>query len=151
PPRSVFGRASFTLSARPLTSAPFNAAMARSASEVSVISTNAKPRERPVSRSVTRLTRSTFPYCSKSERMEDSVAPKSMLPTKIFFMQSSFVFDGSGEDKPERISARHQQDNQRHNYSSRLDRLQRRQGNRWCFSARRCSLRWSADFRAFEP
>jgi len=47
------------------------------------ISTKAKPRERPVSRSVTRLARSTVPYASKRERIDDSVAPKLKLPTKI--------------------------------------------------------------------
>src|SRR5207253_10298327 len=60
-PRSVFGRASFTLSARPLISLPFNAEIARSASPSFVISTNAKPLDRPVSRSVMMLTRSTAP------------------------------------------------------------------------------------------
>jgi hypothetical protein len=86
PPPWGFGRASLILSARPSRSVPLSAAIARSASAESVISTNAKPRERPVSRSVTRLTRSTCPYGSKSERMEDSVAAKSKLPTKMFFI-----------------------------------------------------------------
>src|SRR5580704_7314913 len=76
PPPLVFGRASLTLRARPPTFEPFNAVMARSASSASVISTNAKPRDRPVSRSVIRLTRSTVPYASNSERMVSSVAPK---------------------------------------------------------------------------
>src|SRR5207302_10468311 len=57
PPPLGFGRASLTLRARPPTLAPFKAAMARSASSVSVISTNANPRDRPVSRSVIKLTR----------------------------------------------------------------------------------------------
>src|SRR5260370_29695022 len=61
PPPWGFGRASLILSARPSRSVPLSAAIARSASAESVISTNAKPRERPVSRSVTRLTRSTCP------------------------------------------------------------------------------------------
>src|ERR1039457_1698943 len=61
PPPWGFGRASLILSARPSRSVPLRAAMARSASAESAISTNAKPRERPVSRSVTRLTRSTCP------------------------------------------------------------------------------------------
>src|ERR1035437_10058107 len=89
PPPWGFGRASLILSARPSRSVPLRAAMARSASAESVISTNANPRERPGSRSVTRLTRSTCPYGSKSERMEDSVAAKSKLPTKMFFISSS--------------------------------------------------------------
>ena len=82
----AFGRASLILSARPPKLVPFRSAIARSASTESVISTKAKPRARPVSRSVTRLTRSTFPYGSKSVRREDSVAPKSKFPTKMFFM-----------------------------------------------------------------
>ena len=48
-------------------------------------STKAKPRGRPVSRSATMLTRSTFPYASNSERTAASVAAKSKFPTKIFF------------------------------------------------------------------
>src|ERR1017187_643539 len=97
PPPWGFGRASLILSARPSRSVPLRAAIARSASAESVISTNAKPRERPVSRSVTRLTRSTCPYGSKSERMEDSVAAKSKLPTKMFFISSS-VFQSCALD-----------------------------------------------------
>src|SRR5579883_3366274 len=42
-PRSVLGRASFTLSARPPISAPFSSAMARSASAALLISTKPKP------------------------------------------------------------------------------------------------------------
>ena len=90
-PRSVFGLASLTLSARPPELVPFSAAMARSASAESVISTNPNPRERPVSRSVTRLMLSTVPCGSKSARMEFSVAPKSRLPTNIFFKWSPYI------------------------------------------------------------
>jgi hypothetical protein len=82
----ALGRASLTASVPPAKLVPFRAAIARSASAESVISTKAKPRARPVSRSVIRLTRSTFPYGSKSARREDSVAPKSKFPTKIFFL-----------------------------------------------------------------
>jgi len=89
-PPCGFGRASLTLRFRPPEFVPFRAAIARSASAESVISTKAKPRARPVSRSVTRLTRSTFPYGSKSVRREDSVAPKSKFPTKMFFMLLNF-------------------------------------------------------------
>lgn len=85
PPPAGFGRASLTFKARPPTFAPFNAVIARSASSVSVISTNANPRDRPVSRSVIRLTRSTVPYASNSERTVSSVAPKSKFPTNMFF------------------------------------------------------------------
>src|SRR5215469_372742 len=72
--------------------------MARSASAASVISTNANPRDRPVSRSVTRLTRSMFPYGANSSRIEDSVAAKSKLPTKMFFtLLLLCCFSGEGE------------------------------------------------------
>jgi len=83
--RSRFGRASFTLSARPSNSMPFNAAMALSACESSDISTNANPRERPVSRSVIKATDSTAPCSSKRERMVSSVVANARFPTKIFF------------------------------------------------------------------
>ena len=84
PLRSVFGLARLTFSARPSSSWPFSALMAISAACESDISTKAKPRERPVSRSVTRLARSTVPCVSKRERIDDSVASKLKLPTKIF-------------------------------------------------------------------
>jgi hypothetical protein len=84
--RSVFGRASLTFSARPSSSLPFSSAMARSASALALISTNPNPLGCPVSRSVTMLTRSTAPYCSKRDRTASSVAPKLRFPTKIFFI-----------------------------------------------------------------
>src|SRR5262245_16231251 len=56
PPSLDFGRASFTFNARPSSCLPFRPAMACLACELSAISTNAKPRERPVSLSVTTLT-----------------------------------------------------------------------------------------------
>src|SRR5260370_41696405 len=59
----------------------------------SAISTKAKPRERPVSRSVTRLMLSTAPCGSNKERIDASVALKSKLPTKIFFTLISLLFE----------------------------------------------------------
>src|SRR5690348_13768101 len=59
--RSVLGRASFTFNLRPPICDPLSAAMAFSPSSSFVISTNPKPRDRPVSRSVMMLTRSTCP------------------------------------------------------------------------------------------
>jgi hypothetical protein len=106
PAPCAFGRASLTLSWRPPKLVPFRAAIARSASAESVISTKAKPRARPVSRSVTRLTRSTFPYGSKSARREDSVVPKSKFPRKMFFMLLTFVFQSCGRDEADLDSAR---------------------------------------------
>lgn len=113
PAPCAFGRASLTLIWRPPKLVPFKAAIARSASAASVISTKAKPRARPVSRSVTRLTRSTFPYGSKSARREDSVAPKSKFPTKMFFMLLTLVFQWCGRDEADLDSAKLLQDVQK--------------------------------------
>src|SRR5579862_1793916 len=85
PLRSVFGRASLTLMVRPPTCDPFNAVMAFSPSSLLAISTNPKPRERPVSRSVMMLTRSTCPYDSNICRSSSSLVLKLRFPTKIFF------------------------------------------------------------------
>jgi hypothetical protein len=65
PAWSPFGRASFTFSVRPPICVPFSALIAFSPSSLLVISTKPKPRERPVSRSVMMLTRSTDPNGSK--------------------------------------------------------------------------------------
>src|SRR4029077_21056242 len=86
PPRSVLGRASLIFKARPPSSLPLSAAIAFSASAESVISTKAKPRERPVSRSVTMLTCSMAPWGSNSARNSASVVLWGMLPTNSFFM-----------------------------------------------------------------
>src|SRR5215471_5632517 len=67
--RSSLGRASFTVSALPSISFPFNALIARCASASLVISTKPNPLDRPVSRSVIRLTVSTAPWLSKRERI----------------------------------------------------------------------------------
>jgi hypothetical protein len=73
---------------------PFKPAIAFSASPLSGISTNPKPRERPVARSVTTVTPSTLPKGSKSDRSSASVTLKEKLPTKIFFMLFLNSFDG---------------------------------------------------------
>src|SRR5262249_23050859 len=65
PARSGFGRASLTVTARPSTVFPFNPSIALAASSSFGISTNAKPRGRPVSRSVAMWTRLTSPKASK--------------------------------------------------------------------------------------
>ena len=85
PACSAFGRASFTLSVRPPICEPFNAVMAFSPSSLLVISTKPKPRERPVSRSVMMLTRSTGPNGSKICLSSSSDVLKFRFPTKIFF------------------------------------------------------------------
>ena len=104
-PRSVFGRASLTFSARPSRSAPFKAAIARSPSALSLISTNPKPLACPVSRSVTMLTRSTAPCAANRDRTASSVAPKLRFPTKIFFIFTFFLKLQNKESGQDRTKA----------------------------------------------
>src|SRR5438105_8741256 len=78
---------------RPPNSVPFKAAIALSASLALLISTNAKPRERPVSRSVTRLTFSTAPCASKTPRSSASVVLGGRLPTYRFFIAFPLLVD----------------------------------------------------------
>src|SRR5581483_10896305 len=73
PPPFSRGRASFTLRVRPPICEPSSAWMAASASS-EAISTKPKPRGRPVSRSLTRLTLLTSPCDAKSSRSSSSVA-----------------------------------------------------------------------------
>ncbi len=68
-------------------SLPSSACMAASAA-LSSISTKAKPRGRPVSRSVITLIDSTEPCCSKRLRSSSSVALKGMFPTYNFLPNS---------------------------------------------------------------
>jgi hypothetical protein len=63
--------------------------MALAASESFSISTNANPRERPVSRSVMMRALFTAPYLSNRLRTDSSVELKLRLPTKIFFTLST--------------------------------------------------------------
>src|SRR6059058_2904924 len=79
--------------ARPPSCVPFRAAIALSASAGLVISTKAKPRERPVSRSVTRLTFSTAPCASKTPRSSASVVLWGRLPTYRFFIAFPLLVD----------------------------------------------------------
>jgi hypothetical protein len=80
PPERGRSCASFTLRARPSKSVPFKACIAREAS-VFDISTKAKPRGRPVSRSVINETFSTVPWAENNVRTESSVALKGKFPT----------------------------------------------------------------------
>src|SRR5262249_53919082 len=93
PPPSPLGLASLTFIGRPPRFAPLRALIALSASASFGISTNANPRDLPVSRSVMILTRSTAPYASNNWRTESSVAPKLRLPTKMFFTRSPWRFE----------------------------------------------------------
>src|SRR3990172_8539601 len=90
PSRSTRGRASETFKGRPSNSVPFSPAMAFSAASSSVISTNAKPRGLPVSRSVMMLTRSTAPKPSNNVRRfwvrSASAKRNGRFPTNIFFI-----------------------------------------------------------------
>ena len=81
PPRSLFARASFTFSVRPSSSLPLSASIAARAAESSGIVTNAKPRGRPVSRSVMTATSSTSPCSANALRSVSSVVSKLRLPT----------------------------------------------------------------------
>src|SRR5438552_16636077 len=65
-PRFSRGLASVTFKGRPPTSLPLNCSMAEDASSLVDISTKANPRERPVSRSSTRLADSTVPAWATS-------------------------------------------------------------------------------------
>src|SRR6266404_5655653 len=65
--------------------------MAFSPSSEFDISTKPKPRERPVSRSVRMLTRSTWPYASNNWRNSSSEVLKLRLPTKMFFKEPLFL------------------------------------------------------------
>src|SRR5271165_2697284 len=91
---------------RPSSSLPFRALMALSPSESLGISTNPKPLDRPVSRSVTMLTRSTGPYASNMERTASSVAPKVRFPTKIFLIEypSELEEQRIGQESEERLN-----------------------------------------------
>src|SRR5262245_65325798 len=63
--------------------APFSAAIAASAP--SLISTNPKPRDRPVSRSLMICVPTTVPCLENSTRRSSSVVPNGRLPTYKFF------------------------------------------------------------------
>src|SRR3989344_6093590 len=78
----AFGRASETVSMRPPKSLPFHIAIAPSAPASSAISTKPKPRERPVSRSVTMLAEATSPALAKASRSSSPVARYGRPPTK---------------------------------------------------------------------
>src|SRR5882724_33210 len=81
PLRGACGLASFTVSARPPESLPFNAAIAFSASSSLGICTKPKPRDRPVSRSVATDALSMAPKGSNSARSSGSVMWNEKLPT----------------------------------------------------------------------
>src|SRR3990167_6123703 len=82
PQAYAFGRASETVSMRPPKSLPFHMAIAPSAPASSAISTKPKPRERPVSRSVTMLAEATSPALAKASRSSSPVARYGRPPTK---------------------------------------------------------------------
>src|SRR3989338_3525553 len=78
----AFGRASETVSIRPPNSLPFHMAIAPSAPASSAISTKPKPRERPVSRSVTIEAVATSPAWAKASRSSSPVVRYGRPPTK---------------------------------------------------------------------
>src|SRR5438093_2217290 len=69
---------------RPSRLVPFSLLMACSASSGVAISTNPKPRERPVSRSVTTTADSTLPVSANSSRSRSLEVEKERPPTKSF-------------------------------------------------------------------
>src|ERR1041385_5725624 len=81
PPPSSRGRASFTVKARPFQSLPFSAAMAALAASSVFIVAKAKPRARPVSRSITTLISLTGPCWPSRSRRSVSVVLKDRFPT----------------------------------------------------------------------
>ena len=86
PERRCGGRSSagFTRSFRPSTSLSLNSSIARAASSSLPNSTNAKPRERPVSRSVPMWTLTTFPAGAKASVSSSRVVRKLRFPTNTF-------------------------------------------------------------------
>src|SRR5207249_2122512 len=76
--------ASLTLSVRPWRSLPLNSAIAFCASLAELISTNPKPRDCPVARSVMTATDSHVPACENMASRSLLVVSKERLPTKIF-------------------------------------------------------------------
>src|SRR6185437_10928667 len=82
--RSSRGRASLTVRVRPWNWAPFRLAMASSAP--ADISTKAKPRDRPVSRSETSCAETTLPCSSNSSRRSSALVLKERLPTYNFLL-----------------------------------------------------------------
>ena len=84
PPRSSFGRASLTVSLRPLLSFPWRPLIATIPSETLPIVTNPKPRDWPVSRSIISLTSETVPNGSKSSLSVRSVMSNRLSATEPF-------------------------------------------------------------------
>src|SRR6185503_3061544 len=81
PPPPDRSWASLTVSVRPPSSRPFSWSMACLASCSLPISTNAKPRGRPVSRSITILVSATVPHWLNTSRSSSSVVLNERLPT----------------------------------------------------------------------
>lgn len=79
PPRR--SSASFTRRGRPSSMAPFIREIASDACCADPMVTNAKPRDRPLSRSVATCTSVTSPKSSNARRSESEVASKDRLPT----------------------------------------------------------------------
>lgn len=90
PEPGSFGRASLTVRFRPSKSLPCISAIARRASSSLGISTNPKPRERPVSRSITIEAEATCPNDSNAWRRASSVVLNDKFPTYSFMVRSTY-------------------------------------------------------------
>src|SRR6266850_654287 len=88
PSRGSCGRASFTSSARPFMSVPFNSSIARSASFCDPNSTKPNPRERPPSRSqITRTDVTTNPLLLNTCCNSSLVTSDERFPTYSFVIR----------------------------------------------------------------
>lgn len=104
-PRGGRSRASLTRNGRPFIGVPFRPAMAFWASSAGM-STKQKPRGRPVSRSLTIFTESTWPCCSNRLRTSSSVALKGRLPTYRVVMGRTTHSGTNTHAGPDRGSSR---------------------------------------------
>jgi hypothetical protein len=98
PPPVGLGRASFTASVRPPSCAWFSSSMAFCASSSFVISTNAKPRARPVAMSRMTRTESTGPTRPNNSSSSASPVSYGRLPTNN--LRPTIDFPGAGAPCP---------------------------------------------------
>src|SRR5262245_66232421 len=86
---------------RPSRFVPLRRLMACSASSGVAISTKPKPRERPVSRSVTTLADSTLPTAAKASRRRSFEVENDRPPTKSFTAMEGLLLTAKERDQTE--------------------------------------------------